>query len=92
MQVFIEADAEAVKIHTFTREDGNLNIQVKLARDSVETCQQAVRKFLLKLQVYKATGDITRAAQMFDFYSTPSENMLSYRNVVIANKVRFVFE
>ena len=88
MQVFMEADPNAVKIHTFAR-DGKLDIRVKLERKSVECCQQGVRKFLQKLQVYKATGDINRATEMFEFYSTPSEHMLSYRDVIIANKVSF---
>ena len=41
---------------------------------------------LQNLQVCKATGDTTQATEMFNVYLTPNERILSFGDVIIANK------
>lgn len=46
----------------------------------------AIGQFLLQLQVYKATGDIEKAKELYNHYSDVSEPWLSWRSIVLANK------
>lgn len=48
--------------------------------------KEAIGKFLLKLQIYKATGNIEEAEKMYNHYSTVEEPWLSWRSIVLANK------
>lgn len=46
----------------------------------------AIGNFLLKLQVYKATGNIEAAKELFNRYSEVVEPWLSWRSIILANK------
>merc|ERR1711874_257342 len=48
--------------------------------------QEAIAKFLLKLQVYKSTGDLAAAKEMYDRYSEVSEPWASRRQIVVDRK------
>ncbi|XP_063718038.1 dipeptidyl peptidase 3-like [Symsagittifera roscoffensis] len=87
MQLFIEADDTAVTFEQFKDDNGEVNnVHVAFNPAKIFVCQNAVRKFLLRLQTYKSTGDIEEASRMFNYYSTPSEFLLSLREAVLANK------
>lgn len=40
----------------------------------------------MKLQVYKATGNVEAAQKLYDYYSEVSEPWLSWRSIVLAKK------
>ena len=87
MQVFMEADATAVTVTPLKDNDGNvINVQLIFDAAKINICQNAVRQFLLKLQVFKSTGNISEALKMFSSYSTPNDFLLSVRDAVIHNK------
>lgn len=46
----------------------------------------AIGHFLLELQVYKATGNIQKAKELYNHYSEVSEPWLGWRSIVLANK------
>lgn len=48
--------------------------------------RNAISHFLLQLQVYKATGNIEGAKQLFNHYSDVVEPWLSWRPIILANK------
>lgn len=46
----------------------------------------AIGNFLLQLQVYKATGNIEAAKELFNRYSDVVEPWLGWRSIILANK------
>ena len=57
-----------------TGEDGQPDLLIRMDREKINTMgQQAIAKFLLKLQVYKSTGDLAAFKEMYDTYSEVSE-------------------
>ena len=57
-----------------TGEDGQPDLLIRMDREKINTVgQQAIAKFLLKLQVYKSTGDLAAFKEMYDTYSEVSE-------------------
>ena len=52
--------------------------------------RKAIGDFLLKLQIYKSLGDYRSAIQMFDHYSTVSDDLeypyLKFRDISLARK------
>ena len=57
-----------------TGEDGQPDLLIRMDREKINTVgQQAIAKFLLKLQVYKSVGDLAAFKEMYDRYSEVSE-------------------
>lgn len=46
----------------------------------------AIADFLLKLQVYKSTGNVQKAKELYNHYAEVNEPWLSWRSIVMANK------
>ena len=46
-----------------------------------------MKEFLIKMQVYKSTADISGGKHMFDGYSLVNDYFLKVRQIVLANKV-----
>ena len=56
--------------------------QVKLARDKIATVgKKCIGDLLLKLQVYKALGDVETGGAMYNGYSEVNEEMAAMRAV-----------
>ena len=56
--------------------------QVKLARDKIATVgKKCIGDLLLKLQVYKALGDVETGGAMYNGYSEVNEEMTAMRAV-----------
>lgn len=80
-QVLIEAGV--VKVTQPTEGD----LLVTLDRTALPTAgKKAIGNFLLKLQIYKSTGDVAAAQKLYDNYSEVSEQWLNWRAIVLANK------
>lgn len=63
------------------------DLLVTLDRTALSTSgKSAIGNFLLKLQIYKSTGDVAAAQKLYDKYSEVSEQWINWRAVVLANK------
>lgn len=66
---------------------GENDLRVSLDRSALKGAGRiAIGRFLLKLQVYKATGNIEKAKELYNHYSEVSEQWLRWRPIVLANK------
>jgi len=86
MQVLLEAGVVSVE-ETEAGED----LIIKIYRDRILTDgKEAIKNFLIKLQVFKATGDYVSASEMYNKYSTVSEDgphpFAKWRNIVLNKK------
>jgi len=87
MQVMLEAGEDFVTIKECVGVDGKPDILITMDRSMIMTVgQPAIASFLQKLQVYKATADISTAKAMYDKYSDVSEPWASRREIVMARK------
>merc|ERR1711936_995204 len=83
----LEAGEEFLTIKEVTSEDGKPDLLISMNREKVNTIgQQAIAKFLQKLQVYKSTGNLTAAREMYDKYSEVGEPWASRRQIVVDRK------
>ncbi|KAG5898542.1 hypothetical protein JTB14_012441 [Gonioctena quinquepunctata] len=63
------------------------DLLVTLDRSAIKGAgRAALGHFLLQLQIYKATGDLEKAKQLYDHYSEVNEPWTSWRSIVLANK------
>lgn len=46
----------------------------------------AIRDFLMKLHCYKATGDLTRGTELFDYFTRIDDEALKVRSIIVANQ------
>lgn len=86
MQVLLEAGVVSVE-ESIPGED----LLIKIHRERILTDgKEAIKKFLIKLQVFKATGDYECASEMYNKYSTVSEDgthpFAKWRNIVLEKK------
>ena len=87
MQVMLEAGEEFLTVKEVVGEDGKPDLLITMNREKILTVgKPAIAAFLLKLQVYKSTGDICAAKEMYDRYSDVSEPWASRRQVVVDRK------
>ena len=84
MQVMLEAGDDFLTVKEVTGEDGKPDLLISMDREKINTVgQEAIAKFLLKLQVYKSTGDLAAAKEMYDRFSEP---WASRRQIVVDRK------
>jgi dipeptidyl-peptidase-3 len=82
----LEAGEDFVKIEKSKKDDKDW-ISVTIDRSKILTVGlPALKKFLIKLNVYKATADLENATNMYGKYSEVNDFFLSLRDIVLANK------
>ncbi|XP_054717217.1 dipeptidyl peptidase 3-like [Uloborus diversus] len=91
LRVLLEEAGDFVKIERLIGEDGEPDLLLTVDRSKLETVAKPVLgHFLKKLQVYRATADISAAREMFNKYSVVSTEgkhpFLEYREIVMARK------
>jgi dipeptidyl-peptidase-3 len=86
LRVLLEAGGGLVTLARKSADDGD-NVEVQLNRELIKTVgKEAIRKFLLKLQVFKSLGDFESGSRMFNAYSEVPEDMAELRKIVMARK------
>jgi len=87
MQVMLEAGEDFLTVKEVVGEDGKPDMLITMDREKILTVgKPAIAAFLQKLQVYKSTGDIAAAKEMYDKYSEVSEPWASRRQIVVDRK------
>lgn len=92
MKVMLEAGVVEI-IETSPGQD----LYIKVHRDKILTeGKEAIKNFLMKLQVYKSTGDYASASEMYNKYATVDEAgthpFAKWREIVLSKKkVRVIY-
>ena len=72
----------------FTEKDGKEYFYFSLNRDKIKTDgHEAIKKFLLKLHIYKCLADSESAYELFGGYSQVNDYFLKIREIVLKNKM-----
>ena len=84
MKVLLEAADNLLSVKEI---NGGTYLSITLNRDKIATVgKKAIAEFLLKLQVYKSTGDVENATKMYNQYSEVDEQWLRWRDIIMKNK------
>lgn len=88
LRVCLEAGEDFV---TVTETEPEKDLRISLDRSKIETIgKRAIGDFLKKLQIYKSTGDVDAAKQMYEKYSEVPDSgsypWARWRAIVLANK------
>ena len=91
-QVLLEAGEDFVEIKETVGEDGQPDLLISLDRSKLESVgKPAIAAFLLKLQVYKSTGDVEAAQKMYNHLCEVKEDgkypFAKWRQIVLDRKV-----
>ncbi|CAG0890395.1 unnamed protein product [Cyprideis torosa] len=87
LQVMLEADLVSIEEIEASPEDGKPDLLLKVDRSKLKDVGgPAMSKFLQKLQVFKATGDVESAKSMYMAYSAVNDKFLKWRSIVIDRK------
>jgi dipeptidyl-peptidase-3 len=90
LRLLLERGGGLVGVKRVTGSDDRPDILVTLDRSLIETRGRSIiQEFLLKLQVYRSTGDFDAASSLYEKYSAVSEDggWLELREVVMARKL-----
>mmetsp|Transcript_20488 Transcript_20488/g.24895 ORF Transcript_20488/g.24895 Transcript_20488/m.24895 type:complete len:189 (+) Transcript_20488:551-1117(+) len=85
LQVFLRAGEGLVTLRKCTDDkDGKPNIEISLDKTKIHTVgKDAVGDFLMRLQVYKSTGNFEAAKAMYDEFTEPNEEFKALRGTVL---------
>lgn len=89
LRVLLEAGEDLVTLQKIecSDVDDKPDIKVTLDRSKIATVgKEAIRSFLLALQVYKSLGDYENGSKMYERYSVVTEEMTDLRSIVMARK------
>jgi dipeptidyl-peptidase-3 len=87
LRVLLEAGEGLVTLTRTTGADGKPDVTATIERALIKTVgKEAIRKFLLALQVHKSLGDLAGGTALFEKYSLVSDELMAIRTIVMARK------
>jgi dipeptidyl-peptidase-3 len=87
LRVLLEAGEGLVTLTRTTGADGKPDVTATIERTLIKTVgKEAIRKFLLALQVHKSLGDLAGGTALFEKYSLVSDELMAIRTIVMARK------
>jgi dipeptidyl-peptidase-3 len=91
LRVLLEAGQDFIKIEERVGADGKPDLLLTVDYSKIDSVgRPAIAQFLLKLQVYKATGDVESATKMFGGYSEVEQTgpypFAKWLDIILAKK------
>ena len=87
LRVLLEAGEGLVTLTRTTGADGKPDVTATIERALIKTVgKEAIRKFLLALQVHKSLGDLAGGTALFEKYSLVSDELMAIRTIIMARK------